>query len=164
MDQRIRLSATLAGIAGEYFVAAELTRRGYVASLTLRNTRGIDILVSNADATKSVGIQVKCKQGRGAEWVLTEKVEKETAENLFFVFVVLDGLGVPQYHIVPRAVVVKYCVENHSRWLQTPGRHGQAHKDNAMRKFHDDAGAYRDRWDLLGLEPAVNDSNSGLEL
>src|SRR5262249_29751282 len=51
----------LTGIAGEYFVAAELSRRGYVASLTLRNTRGIDILASNTDATKSVGIQEKGK-------------------------------------------------------------------------------------------------------
>jgi hypothetical protein len=40
-------------------VAAELSRHGYVASLTLRNTKGIDILASNPDATKSVGIQVK---------------------------------------------------------------------------------------------------------
>jgi hypothetical protein len=64
MPQRSRLSTTLSGIAGEYFVAAELSRRGYVASLTLQNTRGIDILASNGDATKSVGIQVKTKQGR----------------------------------------------------------------------------------------------------
>ena len=63
MKPRPSLSRTLSGIAGEYFVAAELTRRGYVASLTLRNTRGIDILASNADATKSVGIQVKTNQG-----------------------------------------------------------------------------------------------------
>jgi hypothetical protein len=49
------LSAIQTGIAGEYFVAAELTRRGHVAALTLRNTRGIDVLASNADATKSMG-------------------------------------------------------------------------------------------------------------
>src|SRR6266576_6346977 len=80
-----KLSTIQAGIAGEYFVAAELSRRGYVASLTLRNTRGIDILVSNADATKSVGIQVKTKQGRGADWMLNKKVETDIAQNLFFV-------------------------------------------------------------------------------
>jgi hypothetical protein len=57
----------LCGVAGEYFVAAELSRRGYVASLTLRNTRGIDILASNIDATKSVGIQVKAIQGKGQQ-------------------------------------------------------------------------------------------------
>jgi len=58
-----KLPGLQAGIAGEYFVAAELSRRGYVASITLRNTRGIDILASNKDATKSVGILVKTCQG-----------------------------------------------------------------------------------------------------
>src|SRR5688572_2605946 len=77
-----KLSTILSGVAGEYFVAAELSRRGYVASLTLRNTRGIDILASNADATRSVGIQVKSKQGRGADWLLRKKVEMlDLAEN-----------------------------------------------------------------------------------
>jgi hypothetical protein len=40
-----KLSKTLVGIAGEYFVAGELSRRGLIAAVTLRNTRGIDILV-----------------------------------------------------------------------------------------------------------------------
>ena len=44
-----KLSTIQTGVAGEYFVAAELSRRGYVASLTLRNTRGIDVLASNAE-------------------------------------------------------------------------------------------------------------------
>jgi hypothetical protein len=42
------LTGILAGVSGEYFVAKKLSRRGYVASLTLRNTRGIDILASKA--------------------------------------------------------------------------------------------------------------------
>ena len=33
----------LTGIAGEYFVAAELSRWGFIASITMRNSRGIDI-------------------------------------------------------------------------------------------------------------------------
>jgi hypothetical protein len=120
----------------------------------LRNTRGIDILVSNAEATKSVGVQVKTKQGRGADWVLTKKVESDTAENLYFVFVILNGLGAPQYHIVPKADVARYCRENHAAWLRTPGRRGQAHVDNPMREFKDPDGRYRDRWDILGLDAA----------
>src|SRR6266404_468696 len=80
-----RLNKILTGIAGEYFVAAELSRRGYVASLTLRNTRGIDILASNSDATKSVGIQVKTNQGEKRDWLLTETAETDTAENLVYV-------------------------------------------------------------------------------
>ena len=59
-------TSLLAGVAGEYFVAAELSRRGFIASITLRNTRGIDIVVTNKDATKTVTIQCKtsCKKKR----------------------------------------------------------------------------------------------------
>jgi len=41
------IPAVLTGVAGEYFVAAELSRRGYIASISLRNTRGIDIVATN---------------------------------------------------------------------------------------------------------------------
>src|SRR5579862_3787898 len=97
----------LTGVAGEYFVAAELSRRGYVASLTLRNTRGIDILASNVDATKSVGIQVKTNSGKKAHWLLSNKAESDTAEKLCYVFVNLNSTDAPDYYVVPRAIVAE---------------------------------------------------------
>jgi hypothetical protein len=147
-----RISGLLSGIAGEYFVAAELTRRGYIASLTLRNTRGIDILASNLDATKSVGIQVKAVQGRGKSWMLNQKIEVSEATNLFFVFIRLNNLEAPEYYIVPREDVSHFSAENHKLWLATLGRKGQKHNDNPLRQFKDPDNKYRDRWDLLGLE------------
>ena len=62
-----------------------------MASVTLRNTRGIDILASNRDARKSVGIQVKTSQGGRPVWVLKKKAEEDLAENLFYVFVCLPA-------------------------------------------------------------------------
>src|SRR5437667_9761896 len=90
----------LTGVAGEYFVAAELSRRGYVASITLRNTRGIDILASNADATKSVGIQVKTCRGTKPDWILNKKAEADLAQNLFYVFVCLPPADEPVFYVV----------------------------------------------------------------
>lgn len=150
MPQRPPLSSGLCGVAGEYYVAAELSRRGYVASLTLRNTRGIDILVSDVDARWSAGIQVKTSQRPGVEWVLSKKAEAaDLADNLFFVFVSLNDGGVPSYHIVPKRVVAEYVSRDHARWLATPGRDGRAHRDNPIRKFKDATGEYHDRWDLF---------------
>ena len=138
---RSRLTPVLSGVAGEYFVAAELSRRGYVASVTLRNTRGIDILASNANATRSVGIQVKTRQDAGRTWVLTKKAEdaprRGTESNLFYVFVSLNGRGAPSFHIVPRAVVARHVRVNYRRWLRTPGRHGRKHVETLMRQFAD---------------------------
>ena len=147
----LKLAGVQAGIAGEYLVAAELSRRGYVASVTLRNTRGIDILASNGDATKSVGIQVKTFQGAQPVWVLKKKAEDDLAENLFYVFVCLPPQALPSYHIVPRKVVARYVRKSHNEWLATPGRRGQPHRDSDMRNFRDPANRYKNRWDLLGL-------------
>ena len=148
---KMTLSNIQTGVAGEYFVAEELSRRGCVASLTLRNTRGIDILASNADATKSVGIQVKTSQGTRAEWLLNAKAGAELAENLFYVFVSLPPHGQPSFYVVPRATVATVVRADHSKWLATPGREGQQHGPSNMRKFKDPNGTYKDRWELLGL-------------
>ncbi len=155
MAKKSRLTTTLSGISGEYFVAAELSRRGYVASLTLGNTRGIDILASDVDAKKSVGIQVKTNQRARKEWLLNKKVEDEEASNLVFVFVCLNGLGLAECHVVPRSVVSDFSRENHRRWLTTPGRNGRKRNDTPMRKFADPDNQYLNKWELLGLGPST---------
>src|SRR6202035_1151582 len=132
---RTKLSQTLSGVAGEYFVAGELSRRGYVASLTLRNTRGIDILASNVDATKSVGIQVKTTQGGKAYWLLSEAAEADNAQNLYYVFVRLNGTGMPEYYIVPRAVVAESVRTEHAKWRIPPPRDGQTPKTTPIRNL-----------------------------
>jgi len=147
------LSGIQCGVAGEYFVAAELSRRGYVASLTLRNTRGIDVLASNADATKSVGIQVKTSQGDRADWMLNVKAEADRGSHLFYVFVVLPAEGEPSYHVVPSGDVAESVRKSHQLWQDTPGRKGQQRSlTNTIRRFSDFDGLYKDRWDLLGLK------------
>src|SRR5436305_14785361 len=81
----------LAGVAGEYFVAAELSRRGYIASISLRNTRGIDILAANVAASRTVSIQCKTNQHGKKAWVLSEKCETYHSLMHFYVFVALGS-------------------------------------------------------------------------
>ena len=50
------------GLAGEYYVLAQLTARGYNASLTLGNTKGVDILVYNEQTKNYVVIELKRDQ------------------------------------------------------------------------------------------------------
>ena len=148
----MKIPSLLAGVAGEYFVAAELSRRGHIASISLRNTRGIDILATNREASRSITIQCKTNQLSKTSWILSDKCESFVSENHFYVFVVLGSpLERPQYHVVPSAAVAKHVRDDHSSWLARPGRHGQAHVDNPVRNFHDRANQYLERWDLLGL-------------
>lgn len=76
----MKLNKQLCGIAGEYYVAAELSRRGYLAAITLRNSDGVDILVSNIDGDKLFSIQVKSTQNK-RKWILSQKVENEFSEK-----------------------------------------------------------------------------------
>ena len=152
-QNQFKISGINAGVSGEYFVAAELTKRGYIASITLRNTKGIDILATNADATQTANIQVKTKQGKGRSWVLSEKAETYFSDNLFYIFVNLRKLTErPEYFIVPSKDVASFVKKNHTKWLVTPGKNGQKHNDTTMRQFHDPEEKYLERWNILKLE------------
>ena len=147
-----KLNTVLSGVAGEYFVAGELSRQGYLASITLRNSKGVDILCSNENATKSIGIQVKTNRGSGRNWLMSQKAENYYADNLFYVFVNLnDGKKEPDYFIVPSKIAAKHVTESHANWLSTPGKNGKIHTDTMMRKFTDTKEEFLSRWDLLGL-------------
>ncbi len=75
------------GLSGEYFVAAELLRRGYSVGITMGNVKAIDILAEN-DGNQFI-IQVKAIfKKKNVGWpMMTDKV----IENIFYVFVNLNG-------------------------------------------------------------------------
>ncbi len=147
-----KLESTLVGVAGEYLVAGELTLRGYLASITLRNSRGIDIIASNADGSQSVSIQVKTNSDGKKSWILNKKAEQYYSDNHYYVFVALQGLGQrPSFHIVPSQVVAEYTQTSHAEWLKGKKRDGSARKDSAIRKFNDHENRYLEAWERIQL-------------
>lgn len=148
----IKLENTLVGVAGEYLVAGELTIRGYLASITLRNSRGIDIVVSNSDASKSVSIQVKTNSNGQPTWLLNKKAEHYYSINHYYVFVAIKEIGArPDFYIVPSEVVAEYTKKRHESWLSGKKRDGSNRKNLGMRKFSDSKNKYLEKWDLLPL-------------
>lgn len=144
-----KLSNILAGISGEYFVAAELSRRGFITTLTLKNTKGVDILASDEEARKTIAIQVKTTSKNKNEWVLSEKSESFISDNHFYVFVRLNNLEQPSFHIVPSAVVANEIRASHQKWLNTPAKDGSTHNPSSMRIFKDEDNRFKDQWDIL---------------
>ena len=148
------------GLAGTYFVAAELSQQGHIATVTSRNAEGLDILASRPDGSKVVSIQIKTS---GAEqrasftrsWFLSKKDENRFSKSFFYVFVDLQLNSKPDYYIVPSKIVSDYIRESHKKHLSTPGRGGKQHKDTTMRFFeiYDDsvAAKYLNKWENLGL-------------
>lgn len=132
----MKLSKQLSGIAGEYYVAAELSRRGYLAAITLRNSDGVDILASNESGEKTFSVQVKTTQNK-RKWILGKKVEEDKAVNKFYVFVNIpnDLNSLPEYYIVKAIDLSKNIYEGHRNWLKETGKNGRIRKDSNARQF-----------------------------
>lgn len=145
----INKNSVSVGNAGEYFVAGELERHGFSVAVPMSNTELFDILAFNRNTMKQYAIQVKTTYSSKKEWVLSVKNETINKENIFYVFVCMNNLETPEYHIVPSAVVSYEITQSHKNWLNTPSKNGKSHKDNPMRKFSDYENKYLNKWELL---------------
>lgn len=128
------MKKNIVGVAGEYFVAAELSQKGIIATLTLKNTPRVDVLATNLETGATANIQVKTMSVENtAGWRLSEKdAEISKIKNFYYVFVNLNGSGViPEYYIIPHRNLSRMLRTDHQAWLnKKPGR-----KDTTMRVF-----------------------------
>lgn len=100
------LSKSLIALSGEYFVAAELCRRGIVASLTLKNYPGIDIFVYNPETRKHGTVQVKTTQvHRSSGYWMPDPAEIK-ALGTPFVFVHFHKEDAPEFFVVTASDLV----------------------------------------------------------
>lgn len=136
------------GNSGEYFVAAELERRGFTVAVPMSNVKDYDLLCINKKG-KQFALQVKTTSFGRNKWMLGEKNENISEKYVYYVFVHLHELDNPTYYIVPSKYVAQTISKGHSDWLKSPGKEGKVHKDSPIRtiEFHDDK--YLDRWDYL---------------
>jgi hypothetical protein len=81
-----KLQNNLIGVAGVYFVVSELTLRGLIALPTIRNTAGIDILVSEPDGSGQASIQVKTSLKKVDFWPTSRPEKCLTGPRSFYVF------------------------------------------------------------------------------
>lgn len=137
------------GNAGEYFAAGELERRGFTVALPMSNTKDFDILAINRETYQQFAIQVKTTFSKQKAWTLSAKSEHLVGDNIVYIFVALNDLDTPEYHIVPSKIVAKKICEAHTIWLNTPGKRGQAHRDNPIRKFQDFTDEYLNNWGCM---------------
>lgn len=125
------------GRAGEYFVVAELNKRGAFAVPFAGNMPRIDILASNSDESRTVYIQVKTKRG-GRTWhsnILDgQSMLPKSDELKFWAFVDLGGLDDhPRFWIVPDWWIKNNIFETHRAYLD---RHGGVRPGNPNSTHH----------------------------
>ena len=85
-------------LAGEFFVGAELYRRGFNVGITLGNTEEIDLLAEKDG--KQIKIQVKAIQRK--ESICWNIKRNKVKDNIFFVLVNLNAeiLTQPEFYIL----------------------------------------------------------------
>lgn len=93
------------GNCGEYFVAAELERRGFTAAVPMSNTPDFDVLAISRKTKNQYAIQVKTTSYGSLKWMLSHKSEELEGQYIYYIFVHLHELGAPDYYIIPSSVV-----------------------------------------------------------
>ena len=145
-----QLSKTLTAMAGEFYVAAELCRRGYVAGLTMKNFPKVDIFALNPATGRQVAIQVKTT---GANKNPSFFVPQDPGgPEMVFVFVTLSAAGYEAY--VLRANEVR-ALSRQARtdYLQKPHKKPLREEDQPLMLGLSEIAAFQGRWDRVFDEP-----------
>lgn len=137
-----RLSISI-GNCGEYFVAAELERRGFSVAIPMSNTPNFDILAINRQTYKQYAIQVKTTSYGANKWFVNDKVQGlEENSNMFYVFVHLHELETPTYYIIPRKQIVKYLNDKYEDKNVSKNTYMLIIKN-------DEFSEYKNNWDII---------------
>jgi hypothetical protein len=152
-----KIDTQLTGAAGEHLVLSRLLSRGVLAAQAPRGARKADILVNFLDGRLPCLVQVKSRQAGGAlGWHMQEKHESQTESDLFFCFVDFEP-DQPRVFVMPATVAAEAIRLDHSTWLATPGKNGQAHNETKFRRLRDNSlgkeegwlNEYLENWDLI---------------
>lgn len=144
------------GRAGEYFVVAELNKRGAYAVPFAGNMPKIDIIACNSDESRTVYIQVKTKRG-GKTWhssiVGSQLMVPNHEETSFWVFVDLRGPNEhPQFWVVPDWWIKNDIFKAHQDYLNRHGGKRPGNPDSIDHAIDEKRLAeWQGRWEILGI-------------
>lgn len=85
-------------MAGEFFVAAELQRRGVSAAVTYGNAKQADVVAFSATGDNAVAIEVKCTSQ--PKWVVGNLLPTRSEKPWVFVYLPVDETEAPSYYVL----------------------------------------------------------------
>jgi predicted AAA+ superfamily ATPase len=83
---RKRADSQKSGLAGEFFVAAELLKRDYQVSVTFGNAKSVDLFVLNERTSRTMIVQVKALRNKNYFAIEPHHIK----HDLIYVFVLLN--------------------------------------------------------------------------
>lgn len=97
-------------LAGEYFVAAELYRRGYSVAMTLGNAKAIDLFAESNGKTVNVQVKAIAKRKNVGWPMMRDKV----VDGVVYVFVCLNDPPEPPTYFIATATEARAKVKQYS--------------------------------------------------
>ena len=140
----------LVGAAGVHAVVAELSLRGLIALPTIRNTAGVDVLVSNRTGKWHRNLQVKTSRSRVTFWPIGTKYAEWVSPNNFYVFL--------RFH--PKVGHFEIFLESSEKVAVNCAAGVQREKDKGLKKwapcFYPREGfdQLKSQWDAFGRDAA----------
>jgi hypothetical protein len=111
-----RVEGQLTGLVAEFFVAAELLKRGLQTSVTFGSAKAIDLLAMHPRTGKSFAIQVKGLRSRNYFPISAGRIQ----ESCVYVVVVLNKPGTgPDFYIVPGVDLLSGAAK-FGKWFRDP--------------------------------------------
>lgn len=127
-----KLPKNSSGLSGEYFVAAELYRRGYSVGMTIGNAKAIDLFAEKDDVVHQVQVKT-IRNTKSGGWPL---MSAQIKSQVIYVLVNLNNTDQPDYYILTSAEVTEYQKDYNTRGIVSLG---------PVKK----AGAFLNRWDKI---------------
>ena len=101
---RKRIDPQVTAMAGEFLTAGKLFKKGYQVSVTLGNTKAIDIFIFNPATKKKFSVQVKTQRRKNNFPIKKESIKREH----IYIFVRLNRFeDSEEFFIVPGREILK---------------------------------------------------------
>ena len=146
-------------LAGEFYVAAELQRRGIAAAVTYGNAKKADVV---AFSSGSLAVAIEVKSTPSQSWVVGSCVPKPSSAPWVFVHVPANSLASPSFYVLSQQqlfdILNPVDVAYRRSYL---AKHGEEYGDRrgVVNLSRDEAEPFKDRWativDLLKTVPAT---------
>jgi len=124
------------GLSGEYFVAAELYRRGWSVGMTIGNAKAVDIFAEKENTLVQIQVKSIFKKGHSGWPMMKDRIKKDC----IYIFVNLNGdkMGSPEYYICTSTEAYRATDHYSTRGIVTLGK---------MKKS-----SYKDQWKKLEVK------------
>ena len=143
----------LTGMAGVYFVAAEASMRGLIASPASRSAMAADLLVSDYLCRTAYSVQVKTNKVTFGFWLMGAKCLEIASPALTYVLVNIRKNEI-EYFILPSEIVAQKIIISKA---------SDTRKQAWYSIYRKDILDYQNRWDILGADNKDNEPNKAME-